>query len=104
MSLSTVFNYLAILLFLVCWILLIIKFIKNKYSSVKTVKAVVVDKYKAQNVSRIQGAFKTERYIVVFSAGNKKLAFDVSEFSFQSYKINEKGTLKYKGSKIIDFS
>ena len=100
----SIINYLLNLLVFACWLLIVIKFIKNKFASVKTVNAMVVDKYKTQTVSRIQGTFKSERYIVVFLVGNKKLAFDVSEFSFQGYKIKEKGTLKFKGNKIIDFS
>lgn len=94
----------VIILSAVCWGPLISIFIKNKYSPVKTVKAVVVDKYKTHSVSRIQGTFKRDAYIVVFLAGNKRLSFRVSEFSFQNYRIKEKGTLKYKGYRIIDFS
>ena len=86
------------------YLILIIKFLRNIFSPVKAVKAVVVDKYKTQSVSKIQGTFKREGFVVVFSDGNKRYAFKVSEFSFQSYKINEKGTLKYKGNKIIGFS
>lgn len=107
--LSSFFNYLMKILFVillcaVCWGRLILTFIKNKYSPVKTVKAVVVDKYKAHSVSRIQGTFKRDAYIVVFLAGNKRLSFRVSEFSFQNYRIKERGILKYKGYRIIDFS
>ena len=42
-------------------------------------------------------------YIVVFETNNKKLSFNVSEVSYGKYKTNEKGTLKYRGSKIISF-
>ncbi|MBO5733693.1 MAG: DUF2500 family protein, partial [Clostridia bacterium] len=68
-----------------------------------TVKAKVIDKYKPEMVSKYHGTFKQERYIVVFATNNKKLSFNVSKFSYGNYKINEKGTLKYKGTKIISF-
>ncbi|MBQ9757702.1 MAG: DUF2500 family protein [Clostridia bacterium] len=97
---STAFNCFAIVLFAVCWGAIIIKIIKSRYAQVKRVKAEVVDKYKNQIVTK-HGI--TERYVVVFSAGGKRLAFDVSEFSFAGYRIKEKGTLEYKGNKIIDF-
>ena len=80
------------------------KFVFDRYASVKEVKAKIVDKYKPDIVSKYPGTFKSECYVVVFETKNKKLSFNVSEFSYGNYKINEKGTLKYKGSKIISFS
>ena len=101
---SYIVNTIAIILFLIYWILIIRKIIVNKYAPVKTVKAKVVDKYKPNVISRYPEIFKNRWYIVVFETNNKKLSFDVSEFSYDNYKINEKETLKYKGSKIINFS
>ncbi len=100
---SNVINAIAIILCLLCWIFIIRKFIISRYSPVKTVSAKVVDKYKPDTVSKYPGTFKQARYVVVFEAKNKKLSFDVSEFSYNNYKIKEKGTLKYKGTKIISF-
>ena len=98
-----VINTIAILLFLLCWFLIIRKTIINKCATVETVKAKVVDKYKHYMVSKYPGTYKQEYYIVVFETKDKKLSFNVSEFSYGNYKINQKGTLKYKGSKIISF-
>ncbi len=100
---SNAFSYVLIFFVLVCWILVTIRFSKAAHSPIKTVKAKVVDKYKSEPASRHPGVSGNERFVVVFAAGDKKLAFNVSEYSFQSYKINEKGTLKYKGNRIIDF-
>ncbi|MBR7163574.1 MAG: DUF2500 family protein [Clostridia bacterium] len=100
---SNIFNVIAIVLFFLCWILIIKKFVFNRYATVKTVKAKIVDKYKPDIVSKYPGTYKEECYIVVFKTKNKKLSFNVSEFSYGNYKINEKGILKYKGSKIISF-
>ena len=98
-----VINTIAILLFLLCWFLIIRKTIINKCATVETVKAKVVDKYKPDIVSNYPGTFKPKRYVVIFEAKGKRLSFDVSEFSYDNYKINEKGTLQYKGNKIISF-
>ena len=101
---SYIVNTIAIILFFICWVLIVRKIIVNRYAPIKTVKAKVVDKYKPNIISRYPEIFKNRRYIVVFETNNKKLSFDVSEFSYDNYKINEKETLKYKGSKIINFS
>ena len=100
---SNIINTIVRLLFLLCWILIIRKTIINKCATVKTVKAKVVDKYKPDIVSKYPGTFKQEYYMVVFETKDKKLSFNVSEFSYGNYKINQKGILKYKGSKIISF-
>ncbi len=100
---SNIINVIAVILFLVCWILIIRKSIINKFAPVKTVKAELIDKYKSDIVSKYPGTFKPEYYIVVFKTKNKKLSFNVSEFSYANYKIKEKGMLKYKGTKIISF-
>lgn len=96
-------NLIMMLLFLVCWIVFAVKCIVNRRAAVTTVQAEVVDKYKPEIVSQHPGTFQPERFIVVFATKGKKLSFAVSEFSYHNYKINEKGTLKYKGTKLISF-
>lgn len=82
---------------------IIARTIKNRYTSVKTVMAVVIDKHKVENFSKYSGTGKHEKCVVVFSVDGKKKSFYVSQFSYNGYKINEKGTLKYKGDKLIEF-
>lgn len=101
--LSCVVNILSVVLILACWFLIVKKHIANRYAPEKTVKAKVVDKYKAKTITRFHGTFQREPYVVVFQTKDKKLSFVVSEFSYANYKINEKGTLKYKGNQIISF-
>ena len=101
---SVVLTYFLLILLCVCWILVIVKFMKNKYASVKRVKAVVFDKYTTKPLLKTQGVFKRENHIIVFLVGDKKLSFNVSEFSYKNYKLKEKGMLKYKGNRLIDFS
>ena len=81
----------------------LVKAVKNRCAQIKTVKAVVVDKNKVETFSKYSGNGKSEKYVIVFSVGGKKKSFYVSQFSYNGYRINEKGTLKYKGDKLIDF-
>ena len=97
-----------ILLAIACTVFLfgriIYQVLRNKYAKVKTVKAQVVDKFKADKFSKIYGsAARTPQYYVVFQIGSKKKSFRVSEFSYGGYRIGERGTLKYKGDKLVDF-
>lgn len=82
---------------------LLVKAVKNRCAPIKTVKAVVVDKNKVETFSKYSGNGKSEKYVIVFSVNGKKKSFYVSQFSYNGYRINEKGTLKYKGDKLIDF-
>ena len=102
-TVSDVINYILIGISLLCWFLIILKLIQNKFSSVKTLKAEVVYKYKPNVVSKYPESWKPKSCVVVFKIKEKKLSFNVSEFSYGNYKISEKGTLKYKGNKIISF-
>lgn len=45
-----------------------------------------------------------ERFIITFICNGKKLAFDVSEFSYSNYRVGERGILKYRGNTILDFN
>ena len=56
-----------------------------------------------KNFSKYSGTGKHEKYVVVFSVDGKKKSFYVSQFSYNGYRVNEKGTLKYKGDKLIEF-
>lgn len=100
-------NTIALMVFAV-WILLItviaVRFLRNKLAPVRRVKAVVVDKQKLETFSKYAGNGKRTKYVVVFSANDKKVSFYVSEFSYKGYRLNETGTLTYKGNRIIDFS
>ena len=82
---------------------LLVKVVKNRYTPVRTAKAVVIDKNKVETFSKYSGTGKSEKYVIVFSVDGKKKSFYVSQFSFNGYRVNEKGTLKYKGDKLIEF-
>ena len=83
---------------------LLIKAIKAKYAPIKSVKAVVIDKHIIETFSKYSGNGKHEKFVIVFSVDGKKKSFYVSQFSYGGYRVNENGTLKYKGSRIIEFN
>ena len=98
-----IFNIILAMVFLLCWVLIIGKVILNRFSKVKTVKAKISDKYIPDTISNYPGAFKPKRYVVVFETNDEKLSFDVTEFSYGSYNIGDRGNLKYKGKRLISF-
>ena len=85
---------------------IIIRVIKNLITKEKSIKATVIDKqsYDKQIYRKSQAPFIRKEYVITFLCGNKKKYFNVSELSFGNYKVNQKGTLKYKGNQIIDFN
>lgn len=96
-------NIIIISLFWGIWLLAAIRFLMKRVAPVRTVAAIVADKHKTESFSKYAGNGKHIKYVVVFSAGGKKLSFYVSEFSYGGYRKGEKGTLTYKGNRIIDF-
>ena len=87
----------------ISWLLLLVVFVRylrGRIGPVKTVRARVVDKQKMEFFSRTGN--KT-RCVVVFQIEDKKKSFYVSEFSYGGYRKGEKGTLTYKGDRLIDF-
>lgn len=100
---GSIINIIFILVFLICWVLIIIRLVHTRFAPVKTIKAQIVDKYKLNTKSIYPKTFKGDMCKVVFKTKNKKLSFLVSQITFDNYKKGQKGTLKYKGNKIIDF-
>lgn len=97
------FSIATITIFVALWFLIIIRFLMNRLAPVRTVQAEVVDKSVTESFSKYRGSGKVKRYVIVFRAKGKKLSFYVGEFSYGGYRIGEKGTLQYKGDRIIDF-
>lgn len=82
---------------------ILIRTLKNRHAPVKSVRAVVIDKNIAETFSKHSGNGKRQKYVVVFSIDGVKKSFYVSQFSYDGYRINEHGTLKYKGDRLIEF-
>ncbi len=101
-------NIVALSLFAAFWafiiVAIIVRMVKNKLAPVKRVKAVVIGKHTVESFSRYSGNGKREKYVVTFSAEGKKLAFYVSPLTYNGYRLNDTGTLTYKGDRIIGFN
>ena len=94
---------LSALSFVLIFLYVIIRHLTDKYGKVKTVEAVVIHKSKMEPFSKVKSSGMGTRCYVVFQVNGKKISFRVSEFSYNGYRIGEKGTLKYKGERLIDF-
>ena len=90
-------------LFVGIWLLVLIRIISNKLAPIHTVKAQVTHKHVQEVFSKYSGNGKSYKYVVVFTAEGKTLSFYVSEFSYNGYKVNERGTLTFKGNRLINF-
>ncbi len=98
-------NFIFFIIGLVIAIGIIIKIIADYFSKEKCIKATVLDKqnYDKRIYRKNQAPLTQKEYVITFLCGNKKKYFNVSELSFDNYKVNQKGTLKYKGNRIVDF-
>ena len=97
---GNIVNILSILLLTFCWFFIMIS---GKRASVKTIAAKVIDKFEKNTVSHYPGFGEKSKFIIVFSAENKKLSFSVSAFSYANYQIGKTGMLQYRGNEIISF-
>lgn len=79
---------------------------KDVFSREMSAKAKVIDKneFEKRVVSKAQAPYTQKKYVVIFDADGRRKSFYVSEASYKSCKVGEKGVLKYKGSKFHDFS
>jgi len=102
---SNIVNFIFALIGAIIVVGISIKVIINIFSKEKSIKAIVVDKqsYDKQIYRKSQALFTRKEYVITFLCGNKKKYFNVSEFSYGNYQVNQKGILKYKGNRIVDF-
>jgi hypothetical protein len=104
---DNIFTIVGISLCMGLWLLamvrVMIKAIKNKRAPLRSNKAVVIDKHIVETFDKYSGNGKHKKYVIVFSVNGKKKSFYVSQLSYSGYRVNEKGTLKYKGDKLIAF-
>lgn len=82
-----------------------IRLYKSFFSKTKEASAKIVDKQsvKVSRIGKSSAPRQETVYTVTFLCGTKKLCFNVSEFSYNNYRLNQKGRLFYKGSRLIDF-
>ncbi len=104
-TISNIFTCILALTGILIWIGIMIRVFKDRFSKEKEVDAIIVDKqcYAKRVYSKSQDPYTKKEYVITFLCNKKKMCFDVSEFSYKGYKINQKGKLVYKGNRIIDF-
>ncbi len=102
---GNIVNFVFVLIGVVIIICVIARIFSNHLFNEKEVKAMVINKqsYDKQIYRKSQAPFTKKEYVITFQCGNKIRHFDVSELSYGSYRINQKGILRYKGSRLIDF-
>lgn len=83
--------------------LYLFRVLRRYFAPQRKVKAQVVDKNRIETFSKYSGNGKQYRYVITFEAEGKRLSFHVSEFSYGGYRKGERGTLTYKGDRLIDF-
>ena len=86
-----------------CMVIVVVEFSTRRYMPEKKVKAQVCDKYESRGVTRYPGSFNPVIYRVVFQVGKHKLSFNVDHSSYVNYKVGKKGTLTYRGGRLINF-
>lgn len=100
-----ILGLIAVIVWTVCMFGWIGFTIWNRKRPPKKVKATVVDKYKIDTATKIKGSLASPtRFVVVFDIEGKIRSLFVSEFSYGGYRKGEKGTLKYRGRQVVDFS
>lgn len=90
-------------LLLAIYLVIFIRFCRSRFGAVKKVTAVVVHKQKVAQKSYRTPPYNNIKYAVTFQMGNRRKSFYVSELSYQGYRKGEKGTLSYRGDRLIDF-
>ena len=80
-------------------------FIKNRNAAEKSVSATFADKQTfATEVMKKSVHPRTEyKYTVTFRTPDGVMTFEVSEDTCKGCNLSEKGTLRYKGKRFIDF-
>lgn len=106
---ANIFNYLISIVFAVMSVVIaigvIVRILRDRFSTEKSINAVVSDKqsYESHSYSKSGAHSSNKKYIVSFDTSKGVMHFEVSEYSYNGYRIKEKGILKYKGSRLISF-
>ena len=97
-------GYVGVAVTLIWFIGILVWFFRRQYGTTKAVNATLVNKQVTESFSKYSASGKAYHYYVTFLINGKRRSFKVSEFSYNGYQIGEKGTLKYKADRLIDFS
>lgn len=100
-----IINFIFVAVGCIIFVGILIRVCKNSFGSVKEAEATVADKqiYTKRIMSKKQAPYDKKEYTVTFVSGKKKFKFVVSPISYNSYNLHQKGLLKYRGSKLLEF-
>ncbi len=103
---GNIVNYVFVVIGAIIIIGVIARFSYNKLSTERLEEAVIIDKqcYDKRIYRKSSASFAKKYYVITFKCKNKRRHFYVSELSYTNYKVGQKGTLKYKGSHLVDFN
>lgn len=106
-SVGNIVNLFFVLVSLITFFCIITRLIACIYGKEKTVDAIIVDKKccKKRIYRKSEAPFLKKEYIAVFLSvpKEKRLCFKISENTYKSCALNQKGSLTYKGNRVIDF-
>ena len=102
---GNIINLFFILLGAIVFFGIIVKIMVNVFSKEKSIKAIIVDKqiYEKTIYRKNDASYVVKKYIITFNCEDKKRYFEVSELSYNNYRMNRQGILIYKRNRIIDF-
>lgn len=102
---SKVLNSLFCILILVIFIGIFVRLFREKRAKTVKVSAVVVNKqqYEKEVYRKEAKPYIKRECIVTFLCGDKRLSFEVSEYSYDGLALDQSGILTYKGSRFLDF-
>lgn len=102
---GNIVNLISVFITCIIFIGIIIRLSFYMYGKEKTVDAIIVDKqcYEKKIYKKFEASVSRKEYIAVFSVEGKRLSFKISENTYKSYTLNQKGKLTYKGSRLMGF-
>ena len=105
MLIGNVVNFIFSLIGIIIIAGIFIRTINNMLSKEKSIEAIIIDKnsYDKEIIRKSEPPFLKKEYTLTFLCKNKKMIFSVSELSYKNFRLNQKGILKYKGNRFIDF-
>lgn len=82
-----------------------IRLVRDRYSRERREYGEVVNKqmFETEMIGKDRMPFKKRKCIISFMCGGRRLDFETPEFMYGEYSIGDKGTVVYKGSRLIEF-
>lgn len=98
-------GWIPVVLIALIYLLVLIRFIRNRAGKEIRKKATVLDKYETmqERVSNVSAPTRTPLYVVAFDVKDKVLKFKVPGYQYGTIEKGDAGILVYKGTRFIRF-